>query len=223
MAHSSSGFWRSLRCSLSGNSSINIYWMKLRKIIYYGGSPILVSYAISSLSGYSALCVYGRSMQPTLNPDLDKNVEHYIDTTDNRMNIIIKRTLRRIERINFQDWVLVKSCRSNFEIKVGDIVTMYNPSTPSDRDIKRVRATENEVVTTRSYKNKVVIVPKGHIWVEGDNSSISKDSNIYGPIPAGLVFGKAVAVIWPLSRCRRLQSQFSNRSIKDIHTTECSD
>ncbi|KAH8725369.1 peptidase S24/S26A/S26B/S26C [Phaeosphaeriaceae sp. PMI808] len=37
-----------------------------------------------------------------------------------------------------------------------------------------------------------IVVPYGHIWVEGDNSRMSLDSRDYGPISKGLVEGKAV-------------------------------
>jgi len=40
-------------------------------------------------------------------------------------------------------------------------------------------------------------IPPGHGWIEGDNSSISVDSNIYGPIPLGSTQGRVVAVVWP--------------------------
>lgn len=30
-------------------------------------------------------------------------------------------------------------------------------------------------------------VPRGHVWIEGDNKEGSKDSRIYGPVPYGLI------------------------------------
>lgn len=39
-----------------------------------------------------------------------------------------------------------------------------------------------------------VVVPYGHIWVEGDNAEKSLDSRDNGPISKGLVLGKAVWV-----------------------------
>ena len=43
-------------------------------------------------------------------------------------------------------------------------------------------------------------VPKGYLWVTGDNLSNSSDSRLYGPVPSGLVRGKIVARVWPDSR-----------------------
>lgn len=52
------------------------------------------------------------------------------------------------------------------------------------------------------WKNKTVVVPRGHIWVEGDNIENSSDSRYYGPIPQGLVKSRAVLRIWPLTEFR---------------------
>lgn len=35
-------------------------------------------------------------------------------------------------------------------------------------------------------------VPKGHVWLQGDNQFVSRDSREYGPVPAALVKGKVV-------------------------------
>ena len=35
-------------------------------------------------------------------------------------------------------------------------------------------------------------VPQGHVWLLGDNPSNSRDSRHYGPVPMGLIIGKAV-------------------------------
>lgn len=38
-------------------------------------------------------------------------------------------------------------------------------------------------------------VPKGHVWVCGDNLTASRDSRVYGPVPIGLVKGRIVAKV----------------------------
>ncbi|PJF17253.1 hypothetical protein PSACC_02931 [Paramicrosporidium saccamoebae] len=38
-------------------------------------------------------------------------------------------------------------------------------------------------------------VPKGHIWIEGDNSTKSHDSRDFGPVPYGLLRGKALCKV----------------------------
>lgn len=38
-------------------------------------------------------------------------------------------------------------------------------------------------------------VPPGHVWIEGDNAARSRDSRDFGPIPLGLVRGRAVCKV----------------------------
>ncbi|MBA0728289.1 hypothetical protein Golax_001200, partial [Gossypium laxum] len=33
-------------------------------------------------------------------------------------------------------------------------------------------------------------VPKGHVWIQGDNLYVSRDSRHFGPLPYGLIEGK---------------------------------
>jgi signal peptidase I len=44
------------------------------------------------------------------------------------------------------------------------------------------------------------LIPKGDIWVMGDNRLISEDSRYFGPIPESSVVGRAFFRIWPLNR-----------------------
>ena len=48
--------------------------------------------------------------------------------------------------------------------------------------------------------SSLTVVPSGHIWVEGDNSSNSSDSKNYGPVPASLIVGKVWMRLWPLRK-----------------------
>jgi signal peptidase I len=45
-----------------------------------------------------------------------------------------------------------------------------------------------------------VLVPYGHVWVEGVNQAATVDSNDYGPISKSLITGVATRIIWPLGR-----------------------
>lgn len=38
-------------------------------------------------------------------------------------------------------------------------------------------------------------VPKGHVWVEGDNATQSVDSRQIGAVPASLVLGRAFCIV----------------------------
>lgn len=46
-------------------------------------------------------------------------------------------------------------------------------------------------------KYKKVVVPRGHVWIEGDNSGNSSDSRHYGPIPQGLIQSRVLLRLYP--------------------------
>jgi signal peptidase I len=45
-----------------------------------------------------------------------------------------------------------------------------------------------------------VVVPKGDLWVMGDNRSNSSDSRVFGPIRQKTVVGRAILRVWPPGR-----------------------
>lgn len=38
-------------------------------------------------------------------------------------------------------------------------------------------------------------MPPGHVWVEGDNKKRSYDSRNFGPVPYGLIRGRAIYTV----------------------------
>jgi signal peptidase I len=50
-------------------------------------------------------------------------------------------------------------------------------------------------------------VPKGHVWLQGDNAYNSTDSRHYGPIPYALIQGKVFYRIWPPEGWGPVQNQ----------------
>lgn len=63
-------------------------------------------------------------------------------------------------------------------------------------------------ITTRGRNpGREVVIPEGRIWIEGDESFRSRDSNTYGPVPMGCVHGKVVGILWPFSRLGRLDDR----------------
>ncbi len=109
----------------------------------------------------------------------------------------------------------------------GDIVTFADPQIPSRTLIKRVIATEGQTVQlidgkvvvdgevldepytdgkeswplNSSFGTPIVYpytVPKGELWVMGDNRTNSQDSRYFGSIPVSSVTGKAIFTYWPL-------------------------
>jgi inner membrane protease subunit 1 len=88
-------------------------------------------------------------------------------------------------------------------ISKGDIVICSRPMASSSHEvvIKRVHAMEKEMVTlypdAQHADVRLVEVPKGHIWLQGDNPIQSLDSRTYGPVPIALVKGRVLFQIWP--------------------------
>ena len=45
-----------------------------------------------------------------------------------------------------------------------------------------------------------IVVPKGGLWMMGDNRSNSSDSRVFGPIRRNTVVGRAILRVWPPGR-----------------------
>lgn len=107
----------------------------------------------------------------------------------------------------------------------GDIVTFADPESPNRTLVKRVIATEGQVIDIRDgnlYIDGVMqqedytlgkptedlysgvtyphTVADGCLWVMGDNRTNSADSRYFGDIPVESVSSKATIVFWPLDR-----------------------
>ncbi|KAK4046459.1 hypothetical protein OIV83_006051 [Microbotryomycetes sp. JL201] len=84
-------------------------------------------------------------------------------------------------------------------VKRGELVTAVSPLDPSHHVLKRVVALEGDTILVDPTGDKgmgtdrTVTVPKGSIWLAGDNASNSTDSRDYGPVPLALVRGKVIA------------------------------
>ncbi|KAJ8616689.1 hypothetical protein MRB53_036061 [Persea americana] len=121
----------------------------------------------------SIALVCGPSMLPTLNLTGDL--------------VLVERISPRINRVGH-----------------GDIVIVRSPENPRKTITKRITGMEGDSVTfaydRRQHDRwKTIIVPKGHVWVQGDNVFASNDSRNFGPVPYALVQGKALVRIWPPS------------------------
>ncbi|KAF8346688.1 peptidase S24/S26A/S26B/S26C [Amanita rubescens] len=133
--------------------------------------------------------IKGRSMQPTLNPDSSpwKDIAVF-----DRLSVYIGRPCQR-----------------------GDIVVVKSPSDPKRMLVKRIIALQGDVVKTRPpCQESEVSIPQGHIWIEGDEPFHTEDSNLFGPVPLGLVDAKLAFLIWPIVRFGRL-----DQSIPEDRTT----
>jgi signal peptidase I len=51
---------------------------------------------------------------------------------------------------------------------------------------------------------KKQVIPEGDVFLLGDNRAISCDSRYWGPVPASSIVGKAMFIVWPISRISRI-------------------
>jgi len=165
-----------------------------RLLLTFSTTTILafcVGKAFSSIVGYPA-SVNGNSMQPVFN----------FTQADSRQSF--KSWQNSFLRLDL-DWVFVNCWEArNFSFSPGDIVVFVSPKNPYSYVIKRVIAQEGDEVLSHIGEESRVVIPKGHCWVEGDNWENSVDSNKYGPLPTGLVFGLATHVIWPPHKWQKM-------------------
>ncbi|TFK28850.1 LexA/Signal peptidase [Coprinopsis marcescibilis] len=158
----------------------------LRKILYWSPLGIVLCCRI-----FEVKVITGRSMQPTLNPDwsLSRDVGLF-----DRTSVLVDEDIGR-----------------------EDIVVLKSPNDQRRKLIKRIVAVEGDTVNTLPpYPFKKVVVPQGHVWVEGDDYYNSDDSNLFGPVrrfplclnpcsnvvqvPRGLIESKLLCLLWPLDR-----------------------
>ncbi|EJD48554.1 LexA/Signal peptidase, partial [Auricularia subglabra TFB-10046 SS5] len=85
-------------------------------------------------------------------------------------------------------------------LKRGEVVFLKSPTDPNVLLVKRVIALEGDTVQPLPrYPEPLVRVPPFHVWVEGDEPR-GRDSNSFGPVSMALIQGRAVGIVWPLSR-----------------------
>lgn len=87
----------------------------------------------------------------------------------------------------------------------GDLAILQSPLEPGRVICKRILAMPGDIVCVDptgelSPSTEHVIVPKGHVWISGDNAAYSRDSRHYGPVSMSLIQGRLLARIFPLKK-----------------------
>eukprot|EP01027_Heterolobosea_sp_BB2_P017447 GEZU01024705.1.p1 GENE.GEZU01024705.1~~GEZU01024705.1.p1 ORF type:complete len:158 (-),score=21.78 GEZU01024705.1:58-531(-) len=113
-------------------------------------------------------------------------------------------------------------------VQRGDVILMKSPDDPDHRMTKRVIAIEGDQVCINKearlhnkhlLEKKWITVPQGHMWVEGDNPAVSKDSNLFGPVPIGLVQGKVTRVLWPPRHFGPIEPKYDASRVRPASST----
>jgi len=102
------------------------------------------------------------------------------------------------------DIVLVEHLSAlGLRIKRDDVVIAVSPTNPRQTVCKRVKGLAgDEITVAKKYPHeagKVVTVPPGRVWLEGDNPANSTDSRSYGPVPYAMLKGRVFFKLWPLT------------------------
>ncbi|KAL4606199.1 uncharacterized protein LOC142609749 isoform X1 [Castanea sativa] len=164
----------------------SLLWNSVKKFLTCGLIGLTISDRYASI-----VPVRGASMSPTFNP----RARNFTD-----------------------DYVLVeKFCLKKYEFSHGDVVVFCSPSNHKEKHIKRIIALPGDWIgTTHNSHDDVLKVPKGHCWVEGDNSASSMDSRSFGPIPLGLVKGRVTHVVWPPQRIGLVERVFPQERVSSF-------
>ncbi|KAH7512758.1 hypothetical protein FEM48_Zijuj12G0124300 [Ziziphus jujuba var. spinosa] len=93
------------------------------------------------------------------------------------------------------DVVLAEHVSHRFgKVGPGDLVLVRSPDDPRKTVTKRIVGVEGDKVTflvpMSTHQYRTAVVPKGHVWIQGDNTYVSNDSRNFGPVPYGLIQGK---------------------------------
>lgn len=94
------------------------------------------------------------------------------------------------------------------QITKGDIIIARSPTNPRQFVCKRVVGMPGDRVSSHFIPT---YVPKGHVWLEGDNKNNSTDSRTYGAIPQALIRSRALFKVWPLHDAQSLSSSGTKR------------
>ncbi|KAL8103480.1 mitochondrial ATP-independent inner membrane protease subunit 1a-like [Apium graveolens] len=101
------------------------------------------------------------------------------------------------------DFVLAEKISPRFgKVCLNDVVLIRSPEDPRKIVTKRIVGMEGDNVTYSINPEsddsfKTVVVPKGHVWIEGDNKYMSRDSKDFGPVPYGMIVGRIFWKVLP--------------------------
>ncbi|KAI3954049.1 hypothetical protein MKW98_017873 [Papaver atlanticum] len=159
--------------------ALNFLWDTAKKTFTAGLITLTVSDRYASIAP-----IRGLSMHPTFNPNKSTFMGLPVD-----------------------DRVLIeKFCLEKYKVSHGDVIVFRSPINYKEKHIKRVIALPGDwIQIPNSYDT--IRIPDGHCWVEGDNSASTLDSRSFGPIPLGLLQGRATHIVWPPRRVGKVEQK----------------
>ncbi|KAF3128891.1 hypothetical protein TWF594_011220 [Orbilia oligospora] len=142
---------------------------------------------------YHVSWVSGRSMYPTFLPDSNAGM---------------------------RDLILLKKWNAKKDLKRGEIVVYRSPVDPEITAIKRIVGLQGDIVFTKKpFPLDEVVVPRNHVWVEGDDIH-SHDSNHFGAISAHLIQAKVTHIVWPFSRLGAVEKELTSSTRRRVIPAE---
>ncbi|KAK4683852.1 hypothetical protein P7C73_g6365, partial [Tremellales sp. Uapishka_1] len=93
-------------------------------------------------------------------------------------------------------------------VSEADVQRFEQHPSPVDEMVERFVDSEGRRLSQhkRRGENQWVRIPKGHVWLQGDNMSNSTDSRMYGPVPIAIVKGKVLARVSRVSTVGQAES-----------------
>lgn len=79
------------------------------------------------------------------------------------------------------------------------IAVAFGTYAQEDDDEANDEKIDNQDAASGILRSRTIIVPKGHVWLEGDNSDNSMDSRYYGPVPMGLIQSRVFCKLLPFN------------------------
>ncbi|EPZ31901.1 LexA/Signal peptidase [Rozella allomycis CSF55] len=118
-----------------------------------------------------------------------------LDFISNFINIKFAQGMSMLPTMDSGLYVVDKFSQNWRQWKVGDIIMFESPIERGALLCKRIAALPGDqaCINPEGLEDTYCVVPKGSIWVLGDNLAYSRDSRLYGPIPINLIRGRELA------------------------------